>query len=99
MKIMTANRLFDGEPVWYAHGVWVETIEAAEIAADKPDEALLEAAGKQALAANQVVDVELIDIESVDGGIRPVRLRERIRAAGPTVRNDLGKQARFRQAA
>ena len=27
------------------------------------------------------------------------RLRERIRAAGPTVRNDLGKQARFKRAA
>ena len=30
----------------------------------------------------------------VDGAIRPHRLREQIRAAGPTNRNDLGKQAR-----
>jgi hypothetical protein len=99
MKILTANRLVDGEAVWYANGAWVENIDAAEIAADKTDEARLEAAGKQALAANQVVDVELIDVESVDGSICPVRLRERIRAAGPTVRDDLGKQARFRRAA
>jgi hypothetical protein len=99
MKILTANRLSDGEAVWYSNGTWVEDIDAAEIAADKADEARLEAAGKHALATNQVVDLELIDVEAVEGGIRPIRLRERIRAAGPTVRNDLGKQARFKRAA
>jgi hypothetical protein len=41
-----------------------------------------------------VVDVNLIDVEVVDGEIVPQRLRERIRAAGPTNRVDLGKQAR-----
>jgi hypothetical protein len=46
-----------------------------------------------------VVDVNLIDVEIVDGSVRPLRLRERIRAAGPTTRNDLGKQARTQHAA
>ncbi len=41
-----------------------------------------------------MVDVKLIDVDLVDGAIVPVRLRERIRAAGPTNRTDLGKQAR-----
>jgi hypothetical protein len=99
MKILTANRLFDGEAVWFANGVWVEGVEAAEIAADKADEERLDAAGREALAANLVVDVNLIDVEMVDGAIHPVRLRERIRAAGPTIRNDLGKQARLQRAA
>ena len=54
----------------------------------------LEAIGKAAFANNEVVDVDLIDVELVDGAIRPLRLRERIRAAGPTNRLDLGKQAR-----
>ena len=43
---------------------------------------------------NEVVDVDLIDVQLVDGDIRPLRLREQIRASGPTNRNDLGKQAR-----
>jgi hypothetical protein len=46
-----------------------------------------------------VVDVNLIDVEFIDGGIHPTRLRERIRAAGPTIRTDLGKQARLAKAA
>ncbi len=99
MKILTANRLSDGEVVWFANGQWVETIARAEIAEDKAAEAALEAAGARGLADNLVVDVALIDVEIVDGAIHPLRLRERIRAAGPTNRNDLGKQARTQHAA
>lgn len=94
MKILTANRLTDGEAVWYAGGGWAETIDSSEIAADKVAEERLEAIGAASLAANEVVDVNLIDVDVIDGVIHPLRLRERIRAAGPTNRNDLGKQAR-----
>ena len=93
-KILTANRLDDGEAVWYVGGAGAETIDGAEIADDKEGEERLEAIGKAAFAANFVLDVAIIDVEIVDGAIRPTRLRERIRAAGPTIRNDLGKQAR-----
>jgi hypothetical protein len=97
MKILTANRLTDGEAVWYASdGRWSETIADAELARDKDAEARLEAIGKAALDTNEVVDVNLIDVELVEGTIRPHRLREQIRAAGPTNRIDLGKQARPR---
>lgn len=95
MKVLTANRLTDGEAVWYAEdGRWIETIVGAEVAADKAAEERLEATGKAAYANNLVVDVDLIDVDLVDGAIVPLRLRERIRAAGPTNRHDLGKQAR-----
>lgn len=95
MKILTANRLSDGEAVWYADGRWAETMDGAEIATDKVGEERLDAIGKAAFAANLVLDVALVDVELTDtGAIRPIRLRERIRAAGPTIRNDLGKQAR-----
>ena len=50
--------------------------------------------GRAAFLKNEVVDVALVDIELADGAIRPLRLRERIRAAGPTFRSDVGKQAR-----
>ncbi|MBX3582787.1 MAG: DUF2849 domain-containing protein [Rhizobiaceae bacterium] len=94
MKILTANRLTDGEVVWLAKdGSWAESIEPSEIVADKEGEARLEAIGKSAVEQREVVDINLIDIDLVDGKIVPLRLRERIRAAGPTNRTDLGKQA------
>ena len=66
----------------------------AEIASDKAHEERLEAIGKAAFAANQVLDVES-DRRQTWSMARSCRcrLRERIRAAGPTNRNDLGKQA------
>ncbi|MCV3239517.1 DUF2849 domain-containing protein [Mesorhizobium sp. ZC-5] len=95
MKILTANRLTDGEAVWYStdHS-WAEIIDRAELAQDKAAEAALEAVGKAAYDDNLVVDVNLVDVEVIEGAIVPNRLRERIRASGPTNRNDLGKQAR-----
>ncbi len=95
MKVLTANRLTDGEAVWYAaDGSWIEAIDGSELSSDKASDEKLEEAGKAAFAANEVVDVNLIDVDLVDGAIVPQRLRERIRAAGPTNRTDLGKQAR-----
>jgi hypothetical protein len=94
MKVLTANRLTDGEAVWYANGGWAETISNADLAHDKAAEDRLEAIGAKAHANNEVVDVNLIDVTVVDGAVEAVRLREKIRAAGPTNRNDLGKQAR-----
>lgn len=95
MKVLTANRLADGEAVWFSSDRrWVETIDAAEIATDKSAEERLEAAGKAAYANNEVVDVDLIDVALAAGIVRPLRLREQIRAAGPSNRTDLGKQAR-----
>ncbi|WP_163272393.1 DUF2849 domain-containing protein [Chelativorans alearense] len=95
MKLLTANRLIDGEVVWLAaDGHWAEDITEAEIARDEEAIERLERTGREAAARNEVVDVNLIDVEFVDGAIRPIRLRERIRAAGPSIHPDLGKQAR-----
>jgi hypothetical protein len=95
MKILTANRLVDGEAVWMAadHS-WADTIAAAEIARDASSEERLRQIGMASFGRNEVIDVDLIDVELTDGVIRPLRLREQIRAAGPTMRTDLGKQAR-----
>ena len=94
MKILTANRLSDGEAVWLSNDhSWADTIHGAEVAADATAQEKLQFAGHAAFLKNEVVDVNLIDIELVDGAPVPLRLRERIRAAGPTNRLDLGKQA------
>lgn len=94
MKVMTANRLIDGVAVWLAadHS-WSETIDAAEVAETKQAEEKISRAGTAAFLKDEVVDIAVIDIELIDGDIIPTRLRERIRAAGPTNRLDLGKQA------
>ena len=97
MKVLTANRLTDGESVWLGSDEsWHETIDNADVARDKAAEERLDLLGKASHARNEVVDVDIIDVELRDGEIRPLRLRERIRAAGPTNRTDLGKQARPR---
>jgi|SoiMethySBSTD1v2_1073268.scaffolds.fasta_scaffold2120087_2 hypothetical protein len=95
MKVLTANRLKDGEAVWYtADRRWSESLGDAEVVHDKAGEDRLAASGQAAFKANLVLDVDLIDVELVDGRIVPIRLRERIRASGPTIREDVGKQAR-----
>ena len=93
-KLVTANRLADGEVVWLgANDAWVETIDAALVLEDESAVEAAEAAAARAIAGNQVVDVATIDVTRKGAGFVPVRLRERIRAAGPTFRTDLGKQA------
>lgn len=95
MKVLTANRLLDGEAIWYSsENGWQETIDGAALADDKAAEEQLDAIGKAAFADNFALDIDLIDVQIVDGRIVPQRLRERIRAAGPTNRTDHGKQAR-----
>ena len=85
-QILTANRLTDGIAVWYdVDGRWNESIAPSDIAHTESDAARLEAIGKKAFADNVVLDVNLIDVEVNNGFIRPLRLRERIRAEGPTI--------------
>lgn len=85
-KVLTANRLSDGISVWLdAAGNWNEQLHAAFVARHKEAVDALEATGRQAFADNKVVDVNVVDVEEVDGVLRPLRMRERIRAEGPTI--------------
>lgn len=85
VKVLTANRLIDGESVWLgADGGWHETIDGALVARHPAAVEALEDAGKAATRSNLVVDVNLIDVEERGTTLYPVRLRERIRLSGPT---------------
>lgn len=85
-KVLTANRLSDGIAVWLdAAGQWNEKLQEAFVARHPEAVAALEVTGKQALADNLVVDVNVIDVEERNGRLHPLRLRERIRAEGPTM--------------
>lgn len=92
MKVVTANRLADGAVVWLRpdHSWSVDIAQAAIAPDDAAGEGLL-AAGRAGIARNEVVDVAIIAVERVDGALRPVRLRERIRLFGPTVGSSIGK--------
>lgn len=93
-QILTANRLRDGEVVFLTHnGQWSENIDAAVLAVEPQAAAALEARGKADEKANLVTGTYLFAAERIGGHVRASHIRERIRAIGPTVRADLGKQA------
>jgi hypothetical protein len=85
MKVLTANTLTDGISVWYSGTHWSLSVLDAEIAADATAESRLTMIGALAYANNEVVDVNLIDVVLKDGKPCPTRLRERIRADGPSI--------------
>lgn len=94
-SVLTANRLRDGVVLFLGREGWVETLAAAEVAAEAADLARLEVLGRQAMAANEVVDAYPVKVRQENGAWRAVELREHLRSLGPSVRPDLGKQARL----
>ncbi len=94
-KIVTANRLDDGLVVYLNGAGWSERIEDASIAGDDAaaDGLLAEAEGQG--QEIRVIEPYLIEVALEGAAPRPVSYREAIRAQGPTVRPDLGKQADF----
>jgi hypothetical protein len=92
-QMLTANRLVDGDVLYWKNGEWVLAIRDGDVFADpKAADAALAAAQKN-VTDNTVVNPYLFDVKTDAKGIHPVKEREIIRAAGPTVRDDLGKQA------
>ena len=93
-EVVTANRLADGVVVFQtADAGWSEDFNEAQV---HPDAAATKTATARALedaAMNLVVDVYAFAVEMRNGHVVPKALREAIRATGPTVRRDLGKQA------
>ena len=88
---ITANDLRDGEAVFWAHGAWVKRFADAELF-DTPEP--VEAAVAEAKAQpTVVVDPYAIDLVLEDGVAVPTSYRERVRALGPTIHPDMGKQA------
>jgi hypothetical protein len=88
---LTASDLQTGDVVFWAAGRWVERFAEAELfdAQDEGDAALARAKSQ----ATVVVDPYLIDVELESGLPVPTSYRERVRALGPTIHPDLGKQA------
>ena len=84
MKILTANDLRTGAVVWWDGTDWsLHVNDAADVADHGAEIAARE------LAAQHVVDAQVIDGEVTADGVRPAHIKDRIRALGPTVRPDL----------
>jgi hypothetical protein len=92
-SVVTANRLDDGAVVYLApEGRWTGCLDAALVARDDATEPLM-AMAERAVADRLVVTPYLIAVEDGPKGRLASHIKERIRATGPTVRLDLGKQA------
>ena len=84
MEIITGNELLSGGTVYLdAHGEWVEQLPAARLF-DKSDAEARDAAIAASKATGRIISVEVEEVSVEAGQIVPKRLRERIRAQGPT---------------
>lgn len=92
-EVITANRLIDGVVVFQAEASWVEDFARAMIYDDAEAAKVALTRAKQDEARDIVVDAYPIVVELRGGHYAPKALREFIRASGPTIRTDLGKQA------
>lgn len=93
-QLVTANRLRDGIAVFMTrNGEWSESIDDAVLALEPEAAAALESRAKDDEKKTLVTGAYLVDADRVEGRVRASHIRERMRALGPTVRIDLGKQA------
>ncbi len=84
MELLTGNELISGATVYLdASGRWVEELQAARLFGKDEAEAR-DAAIAASKATGRINSIEIEEVEQVEGALVPKRLRERIRAAGPT---------------
>jgi hypothetical protein len=91
LRVLTANRLIDGEVVFWSGENWVESFARALTFEDDASAEAAEAAAKSDVT--RLVDPYLIEVMAMGGRFAPVSFRERLRALGPTNKLDHGKQA------
>ena len=94
LKVMTANGLLDGEVLYLTdRGTWSPWFDDAVAVSGQAAEAQLEAAAGAAVRDRLVVGPYLLPVTAEGDRLLPISQREIIRAKGPSIRADLGKQA------
>ncbi|WP_404403187.1 DUF2849 domain-containing protein [Pelagibacterium halotolerans] len=84
MEILTGNELLSGAVVYLdTEGHWGEDLQKARVFA-KDDAEARDAAIAATKATGMVISIEAEAVSVQDGVIVPNRIRERIRAEGPT---------------
>ena len=91
--MLTANRLKSGDVLYRKDAGWVPLLADGDVYPTQAaaDAALAAALGE--LVRNEFVAPYLFEVRQVNGKTVPVKEREIIRAAGPTVHPHTGKQA------
>ncbi|HXQ52080.1 MAG TPA: DUF2849 domain-containing protein [Stellaceae bacterium] len=84
MRLVTANRLRDGVPVYRTSDGWSPAIADARLVVEDAAEDFL-AASQSGPRPLPVVAPYVVEAVVEAGKVRPLALRERIRAHGPTV--------------
>jgi hypothetical protein len=92
-QMLTANDLLQGDVLYWKAGGWVQDFASGEVFGDAAAAAAALEAAQKFVTENRVVAPYLFEVREQNGKIRPVKEREIVRAAGPSIRTDLGKQA------
>jgi hypothetical protein len=92
-QMLTANRLRDGDVLYRKGDGWVLFLAEGDVYGDQASADAALAAATAELARNEFVAPYLFEVRESAGKIVPVKEREIIRAAGPTVHPHTGKQA------
>lgn len=88
--VLTANRLGDGIAVYVdVEGDWNVDIRKALVAHTPREVRALEDRGTHDAERNIVVEPYLAEVREINGRIVPLRYRERVRAGGPTILDDV----------
>lgn len=99
-QIVTANRLRDGAVVYLTgDGRWSERLAAGALAEDKAAVADLLAQAERSVADRLVVAPYAFPVALASEGPLPTQKREQIRAAGPTVHPQFGRETGIARAA
>lgn len=92
MEILTANELISGATVYLdSEGNWQPEIDQARLFGPH-DLAARDAVIERSKQTGRLISLEVEVVEVVDGHVVAQRLRERIRAAGPTAPYGPGRQ-------
>ena len=84
MEILTGNELTSGGTVYLdKSNNWVEDLQTARVFS-REENAERDAAIAATKGTGRIVGVEIEEVTQDNGVVTPKRLRERIRAAGPT---------------
>ena len=93
LQVLTANRLRDGDVVYWRDGAWVDHFRDADVFNAKADAEAALARAQAFVKDRVVVNPYLFGVREEAGRIRAIEEREIVRSEGPSVRRDLGKQA------
>ena len=92
LQVFTGNRVSDGIVVFMtADEDWTERVAESGVLSGQAEVERMTGVAEAAAARAVVVDPYLIEVTVENGGIRPVRYRERIRAYGPSIHPEFAK--------